>query len=219
MSSKSTLTNLKSPRTITESFWSILHHLRLLRLPNSSFLVSLFTLVTSVPHWDLLMSVPNGLISCSTSSLTKETWRKPKVLTSLWCVIELPQILLEVKLDLFSLSLCQFLHNLQTFAQISTPFNLTLDIKTSRNGKSELNLKKDKKRKKTIWKRSLQRLLPTAKSPRVSTPSKKSMQQKLITRKLSTSERLECIVYLYLLRPDLQRPLSSIILPPWTQIN
>ena len=160
MSSRNTWTSLASRTRRTGSFWSTTHPLKLSRQPSSWYLASPSMLVTSVPLWDHMRSVPNGLTCCSMSSSTKEIWKRLNNSTSLWCATVLPPTLLEVKLDSSSSSLCQSSSNLLTFAQKSITCNSRVEDRTSKSGKLEPNLKRNKRKRKIRWRRSLPKLFP-----------------------------------------------------------
>ena len=135
MSSRNTWISLASRTRRTGSYWSTTLPLKLSRPLSSWYLVWPSMPVTSVPLWDHMRSVPNGLTCCLMSSSTKVTWRRLNNLTSLWCATVPPPTLLEVKLDSSSSSLCQSSSNSLTFAQGSTTCNSRVEDRTSKSGK------------------------------------------------------------------------------------
>lgn len=122
-SSRSTWTSSRSRRAKTENSLLTQPLLKPPRCRNNWSLVWPSTLATSVHLLGLTKSALSGLIFCSTSSLTKEIWRRRSSLTSPWCVIELPPTSPEDRLGSSNLLSCQFSSNWETSAQRSTPCN------------------------------------------------------------------------------------------------
>ena len=200
MSSRSISTSLASKTRRIETCWLTIAPQRQLRPPSNWSPVSLFMLVISVPLWDHMRSVLNGLTCCLMSSSTKETWRKPNSLMCPWCAIVPPLTLPEVKLVSFSLSSCQSSSNLLTFAQRSITCNSRAEDKTLKSGKLEPNLKRSRRKRKTRWRKSSpklflrERLLTLlASSPISSTPSQsKECEQQ---RSLTNYEKRYSLIY------------------------
>ena len=134
MSSRNIWTSLASRTRRIGNCWSTILPLKLSRPPSSWYQVSPSMPVTSVPPWDHMRSVPNGLTCCLMSSSTKVIWRRLNNSTSLWCVTVPPPTLLEVKLDSFSSSLCQSSSKSLTFAQKSTTCSSRVEDRTSLSG-------------------------------------------------------------------------------------
>jgi len=151
--------------------------------------------VISVPLWDPSIWAPSGQIFSLTSSSIKEIWKKLKDLTSLWCAIEPQLTLLEVKLGSSSTSLCQFSNSWPTSAQKSILFNSRQAMLTLTNGRSELTLKRDKKKRRTKWKKFLPKLSPTVRLLKVSMLFTRLTNPSLWTKKLSKSEDDLCYLH------------------------
>ena len=149
-------------------------------------------LATLVHHLGHLTSALNGLTYCSMSFLIKEIWKRLKALIFPWCAIELQPILLVDKLASSNSSLCLFLSNLLILLQAFTAFNSQSDGTTSKSGRLELIQRKDKRKKKTRWKRFLLKLYLTVRLLRVLTSFKRSSEKSLWTRRPSTSEKFKC---------------------------